>query len=120
MSTRGTYRTGAIVGSILAIEVIAWGIGLAFWLSASRYLPQFRVERPEVLWGLLAGPFLVLAVGGGGPPQRLRQLRCRVVARRHRLLLSSDRRAQRPGARVLISCSSQPLPSGSLKEAKEP
>jgi len=60
MSTRGTYRTGAIVGSIIAIEVIAWGIGLTCWLSASRYLPQFRLERPEMLWGLWAGPLLLL------------------------------------------------------------
>jgi Ca-activated chloride channel family protein len=60
MSTRGTYRTGPVVATILAVEVIAWGLGLAFWLSAARYLPQFRVERPEALWGLLAGPLLVL------------------------------------------------------------
>src|SRR6185312_2681307 len=37
---------------------------------------------------LFADPFLVLAVGGGGTPQRLRQLRRRLVARRHRRLLS--------------------------------
>jgi Ca-activated chloride channel family protein len=60
MSTKGTYRTGATTAVILVTEVLAWGIGLALWFSAAHYLPQFRVQRPEVLWGLLAGPLLVL------------------------------------------------------------
>ena len=30
------------------------------------------------------------------------------------------RRSMRPGSRVVTSCSSQPLPSGSLNSAKEP
>ena len=45
------------------------------------------------------------------PPQRARQVG---DARR-----TPSRRVDRPGSRVVISCSSQPLPSGSLNVAKE-
>lgn len=60
MSTTGTYRTGAISAVVIAVEVLAWGIGAAVLLSMARYLPQFRMDRPEVLWALLAGPVLVV------------------------------------------------------------
>ncbi len=60
MSTRGTYRMGPIATTVVIIEVLAWGIGLAFWFSMAHYLPQFRIQRPEVLWAMLAGPFLVM------------------------------------------------------------
>ena len=60
MSTPGTYRTGPITAVILSMEVLAWGLGLAFWFSAAQYLPQFRIQEPDVLWALLAGPLLVL------------------------------------------------------------
>ncbi len=60
MSTPGTYRTGRTAFVVLLMEVLAWGAGLAFWFTAARYLPQFRVVRPEILWGLLAGPVLVM------------------------------------------------------------
>lgn len=59
MSKRGAYRSGAIATTVLLVEVFAWGIGLALWFSADRYLQQFRLERPEVLWALFAGPVLV-------------------------------------------------------------
>lgn len=60
MSTPGTYRTGPITAVVVGVEVLAWGIGLALWFSAAQYLPQFRLQRPEVLWALLAGPLLVV------------------------------------------------------------
>ena len=60
MSTRGTYRTGPIATTVVIIEVLAWGIGLALWFSMAHYLPQFRIQRPEVLWAMLAGPLLVM------------------------------------------------------------
>ncbi len=59
MSTPSTYRTGAMATTVLIAEVVAWGVGIAFLLTASRYLPQFRIQRPEVLWALAAGPVLV-------------------------------------------------------------
>lgn len=60
MSARGTYRIGIIAAVILVIELLAWAVGIAFWVAADRYLPQFRVERPLMLWGLAVGPLLVL------------------------------------------------------------
>lgn len=59
MSTPGTYRTGTVAMVVLAVEVLAWGIGLAVWYSLPHSLPQFRIQRPDVLWALLAGPLLV-------------------------------------------------------------
>ena len=59
MSKPGTYRTGAIAAVVLAVEVLAWGLGLAAWFTLSRHLPQFRLLRPDVMWALLAGPVLV-------------------------------------------------------------
>lgn len=60
MSTRGTYRIGTLIAVVLLVEVLAWAFGLGLWLSAERYLPQFRLERRWVLWGLFAGPVLTL------------------------------------------------------------
>lgn len=60
MSTPGTYRTGPMAAAVLTTEALAWAVGLLFWFTSARYLPQFRVQRPEVLWALLAGPLLVL------------------------------------------------------------
>lgn len=59
MSTTGTYRTGTVATVVLLVEVAAWALGLAAWYTASRYLPQFRIQHPTVLWALLAGPVLV-------------------------------------------------------------
>lgn len=61
MSTPGTYRSGPVALTVLVIEVLAWAAGLAVWFSLPVYLPQFRIEHPQVLWGLLAGPLLVAA-----------------------------------------------------------
>lgn len=60
MNTTGTYHAGRMAFAVLAAETAAWAAGLAFWFTAAQYLPQFRVQRPEVLWALLAGPLLVL------------------------------------------------------------
>lgn len=60
MSTKGTYRTGAITAVVIGVEMLAWAVGIAFLYSAAHYLPQFRFQRAEVLWALLAGPLLVL------------------------------------------------------------
>ena len=57
-------------------------------------------------------PLLVLAVGGRCALERPRQ----VAGGANVVSLGSTR----PGSRVVISCSSQPLPSGSLNVANEP
>ena len=59
MSTRGTYRIGVVAVVVLAIELLVWALGIALFVSADRYLPQFRIARPEMLYGLFAGPVLV-------------------------------------------------------------
>lgn len=60
MSTRGTYRIGIIAAVVITIELLAWAVGIAFWVAADRYLPQFRMEQPKYLYGLFLGPLLVL------------------------------------------------------------
>lgn len=60
MSLRGTYRAGTLTAIILVIEVLAWAVGIAFWLASEQYLPQFRMERPQMLYGLFLGPVLTL------------------------------------------------------------
>ena len=60
MSLRGTYRTGTLTAIVLVTEILTWSVGIAFWLAAEQYLPQFRMERPAMLWGLFIGPLLTL------------------------------------------------------------
>ncbi len=60
MSARGTYRAGTIAAIILVIEAFVWAAGILLWIAADTYLPQFRLERPKMLWGLLLGIVLTL------------------------------------------------------------
>ncbi len=60
MSSAATYRIGLIALVVLLIELIAWGTGTTLYLMADRYLPQFRMERPELLPLLFIGPVLVV------------------------------------------------------------
>ncbi len=60
MSTRGTYKVGTVAGIVIAVELLAWAFGIALWLLADRYLPQFRMARPEWRWALFIGPALTL------------------------------------------------------------
>lgn len=59
MSTPGTYRTGPMATVVVLVEVAAWALGFAAWYTVAQYLPQFRIQRPHVLWAMLAGPGLV-------------------------------------------------------------
>ena len=59
-----------------------------------------------------------------GPPVRFSCSPCAAAARRSAVASSVDEvkvvsPSTRPGNRAVISCNSQPLPSGSLKEANE-
>ncbi len=61
MSAPGTYRTGTIAAVVITVELVAWAVGIGLLYALPSSLPQFRIQRPEVLWALLAGPVLVLA-----------------------------------------------------------
>lgn len=61
MSSPGTYRVGVIAAIVLAIELLAWAAGITVLVLATRYLQQFRWERPDMLYALFLGPLLVLA-----------------------------------------------------------
>jgi len=66
---------------------------------------------------------LVPAVRRGRALQRLGQVGGGVVGHLHRSLLPAGKAlaaGQRPGRRVVISCTNQPLPSGSLNDTNEP
>ncbi len=58
-STAKAYRTGRIAIAVAAVEVAAWAVGLLLWFAIPYYLPQFRMQRPEMLWAQLIGPFLL-------------------------------------------------------------
>lgn len=58
-STAKAYRISGIAVAVAAVEVIAWAVGLALWFAIPYYLPQFRLQRPELLWAQLIGPFLL-------------------------------------------------------------
>lgn len=58
MSIRGTYRTGTVAAIVLLIEVVAWAFGAFIWYSTLHRETQFRLARPEMLYGLAIGPVL--------------------------------------------------------------
>ncbi|MBK9421585.1 MAG: VWA domain-containing protein [Flavobacteriales bacterium] len=61
MSAPGTYRNAPISMVVIAVEVLAWAIGISFLLYAPSELPQFRFAKPVMLWASFVGPVLVLA-----------------------------------------------------------
>jgi hypothetical protein len=61
MSSPGTYRNAPITSVVLAVEVLAWAVGIAFLLYAPTALPQFSFAKPNMLWASFAGLVLVLA-----------------------------------------------------------
>ncbi len=60
MSQRGTYQVGAVVSIVLVLEGITALLWLACWWVLDHEVAAFRIERPEVLWAMLAGPVLAL------------------------------------------------------------
>lgn len=59
MNTRAP-RTWPWVLSAFLLELLVWAAMLTLWFALVRHVPAFRFERPWMLWGLLAGPVLVL------------------------------------------------------------
>ncbi|MEZ4738114.1 MAG: VWA domain-containing protein [Flavobacteriales bacterium] len=62
MRQQGTYHWGAITMIVLIIEAITAVLWVGAWWLLDREVPAFRLERPEMLWGLLVGPFLALVM----------------------------------------------------------
>lgn len=62
MSTRTTYRWGIALLALIAIEVIVLALFAIIWWLVEREMPAFRFQEPDMLWGLLAGPLLLLVL----------------------------------------------------------
>lgn len=60
MRKPGTYPLMAIIGVVLLTEVLAAVLWFGCWWLLDREVDAFRLERPEQLWGMLAGPVLAL------------------------------------------------------------
>ncbi|MCB0770953.1 MAG: VWA domain-containing protein [Flavobacteriales bacterium] len=60
MKYKGTYQWGLIAAIILVLEAITAVVWSTAWWMLDREVPAFRIERPEMLWGMLAGPLLGL------------------------------------------------------------
>jgi len=60
MTRDGRYPSGVIATAAVILELVAWAIWLtAFWLLTTQ-VPAFRLQRPWLLWGMLAGSVLLL------------------------------------------------------------
>ncbi|MBK7382086.1 MAG: VWA domain-containing protein [Flavobacteriales bacterium] len=60
MSARTTYRWGIAALALIAIEVLVAAVFGVLWWTVDHEVPAFRFDRPDMLWGLLAGPVLLL------------------------------------------------------------
>lgn len=60
MSTGATYRMGAIMTSVLVVELLVWAAMLSGWWILDTEVPAFRFERPEMLRAMLLGPLVVV------------------------------------------------------------
>ena len=85
--------------------------GTAMALAPLAHVLFTRILRYDAIDDRLANPPIGSIVSSNGPCRS--EVSCRSSAS------SATSMVQRPGSRVWISCSSQALPSGSLKEAKE-
>ena len=60
MSIRGTYRTGTITAIVLLVELTAWAFGAFLWYTMIYRETPYRLERPDMLWGLALGVLLTV------------------------------------------------------------
>ncbi len=60
MRVPGTYRVGATAAIVLTMELLSAVIWVGSWWLMDQEVPAFRLERPKMLAGLLAGPVLAL------------------------------------------------------------
>jgi len=60
MRVKGTYHWGVVAVVVLVAELLAAVVWAVTWYLLDREVAAFRIERPEVLWAMLAGPVLAL------------------------------------------------------------
>ncbi|HQW40032.1 MAG: VWA domain-containing protein [Flavobacteriales bacterium] len=60
MRVKGTYHWGVLAVVVLVVELLAAVVWAVTWYLLDREVAAFRIERPEVLWAMLAGPALAL------------------------------------------------------------
>ncbi|MBP6642427.1 MAG: VWA domain-containing protein [Flavobacteriales bacterium] len=60
MRVKGTYHWGVLAVLVLVVELLAAVVWAVTWYLLDREVAAFRIERPEVLWAMLAGPALAL------------------------------------------------------------
>ncbi|MGV3638038.1 MAG: hypothetical protein ACO1NQ_10410, partial [Flavobacteriales bacterium] len=60
MRIPGTYHIAATVGIVLILELLAAVFWVGCWWLLDAEVQAFRLERPEMLYGLLIGPVLAL------------------------------------------------------------
>ncbi|MBP7156869.1 MAG: hypothetical protein KBA60_12720, partial [Flavobacteriales bacterium] len=60
MRVKGTYHWGVVAAAVLVVELLAAVVWAVTWYLVDREVAAFRIERPEVLWAMLAGPVLAL------------------------------------------------------------
>jgi Ca-activated chloride channel family protein len=60
MSTEARYPIAALALVVLLLEAVAALLLLGGWWLLTTEVPSFRLERPELLWGLAAAPLLAV------------------------------------------------------------
>jgi Ca-activated chloride channel homolog len=60
MRIPGTYHVAATVGIVLILELLSAVFWVGCWWLLDQEMQAFRLERPELLIGLLVGPVLAL------------------------------------------------------------
>lgn len=60
MSTPVRYPLGPFALAVLLLEAVAALVLVGGWWLLTTEVPSFRMDRPELLWGLAAGPVLAV------------------------------------------------------------
>ncbi|HPF90010.1 MAG: VWA domain-containing protein [Flavobacteriales bacterium] len=60
MRTTGTYHLGVATAVVLGLEILSAITWVTCWWLLDHEVPAFRLERTEMLYGMLAGPLLAI------------------------------------------------------------
>ncbi len=55
-----TYRWGLAALFSVLLEALLWAMTAVLWWALAEFIPALRFNRPEMAWGLLAGPLALL------------------------------------------------------------